>query len=63
MKVLNTKPTLGFVSSNKPTLGNVVSVRPSISKIYGEEMVFKQLYRGMPIGLLLTLTYPETYRT
>lgn len=63
MQIRVVKPTLGFVTNSKPVAGRVVNTVPSISRIYGEEVIYKYIYRGMPIGLLLTLTYPETYRT
>jgi hypothetical protein len=63
MKVYDVKPRGGFVTDIKPTMGRILNVLPRLSKVYGEEYVFRQMYRGMPIGLLLTLTYPETYRT
>jgi hypothetical protein len=64
INVVNTKPTGGLVTNTKPTIGMVTNVCPKLSMVDGsrEEMVFKQLYRGMPIGLLLTLTYPEGLR-
>ena len=63
MKVYDVKPRSGLVIDTKPTMGGVLNVLPRLSKVYREEYVFNQMYRGMPIGLLLTLTYPETYRT
>jgi hypothetical protein len=58
MKVYDVKPRGGFVTDIKPTMGRILNVSPRLTRVFREEVIFNQLYRGMPIGLLLTLTYP-----
>jgi hypothetical protein len=62
MEVYNTKPRGGIVTNIKPGNGAVLNVFPKISRVYGEESRFNMMGRGMPIGLLLTITYPEAFR-
>lgn len=47
------------VKDTKPNIG-VEDIKPSMGKVSGETVVYKDqniLYEGMPIGLLLSLTY------
>lgn len=58
MKVIDIKPRGGLVAEIKPSFGEVINVLPRLSVIYGEVIRWKTTKRGVPIGLLLTLTYP-----
>ena len=57
-EVLDIKPSGGLVSEVKPNLGIIEQNLPRLSKVYAESMQWSNTGRGMPIGLLLTLTYP-----
>ena len=56
MKVIDIKP-IAKVENIKPE-GLVESVKPIMSKVFSETQVYYQTGLGLPIGLLLTLTYP-----
>lgn len=57
IKVIDTKPSGGSISNVKPSSGNVINIVPRISKVYNESILWSSTGRGMPIGLLLSLTY------
>lgn len=62
LKIVDVKPRGGLILDIKPNLRSVRNIIPRIIKIYGETEIYlpKELGMGMPMGLLLTLTYPTT---
>jgi hypothetical protein len=60
--VVDKKPTGVGVFTNKPSNLGIKTSTPRISRVYREDVVYDPmyLYGGVPMGLLLTLTYPKT---
>ena len=56
MKVIDIKP-IAKAENIKPE-GLAENVKPKMSKVFGETQIYYQTGLGLPIGLLLTLTYP-----
>ena len=61
-KVVDVKPRSGLVIDIKPNMGGVINVLPRLSVIYDEVIRWQPQRRGIPIGLLLALTYPNDVR-
>jgi len=61
-KVEDIKPRGGLVVNIKPNLSQVENIIPKLTRVYGESIRWASAGRGMPIGLLLTLTYPNDMR-
>ena len=61
MKAIDVKPSNVGVTSVKPSNILVVDAKPSMVSVGGETEIYcdPKLRTGMPIGLLLTLTYPK----
>ena len=61
-KVEDIKPKMSGVEDVKPQMSLVEDIKPKMSGVSGETeryTIDATILKGQPIGLLLTLTYPE----
>ena len=56
--IVDVKPKLVGID-RKPRMGGIELNTPRLSSVYDEVIRWQTTRRGMPIGLLLTLTYPD----
>lgn len=62
IKVIDKKPIGGSLVNNKPSNLFVSDIKPTISKVYGEVERWREIQCCIPMGLLLTITYPVDQR-
>ena len=58
IKVLDIKPK-GLVDDVKPKLSLVETIKPRMNMVYDETQTYYEGGRGIPMGLLLCLTYSK----
>ena len=61
-KVEDIKPKMSAVDDVQPKMSLVGDIKPQMSDVFGETEIYletRTIPKGQPIGLLLTLTYPE----
>ena len=62
MRVIDVKPVNKLVLDTKPDNFQVLDVKPNMIKPFSETQVYYSgttiLHAGMPMGLLLAITYP-----
>lgn len=57
-RVVDVKPRLVGID-RKPRMGGIEINTPRLARVYDEVIRWQTTRSGMPIGLLLTLTYPD----